>query len=174
MDGTVLVQSVLGAGSSFTIDLPFTPGERTDVSQSDQKISLKSAFLLVVEDNPLAQSMLRSILQSRVRRLEFARGIDSVGALELAGFDRIMVDGACLMKRHADDPIGAVGQLARMTDAPITALWPSPTPEDLMRLKEVGADQVLSKPITPADLVSALERAFENPQMAPEMQNAVA
>ncbi len=159
MGGDVLVKSSLGEGSQFTVDLPLTRCEVEKRAEQAATGGLTSIFLVVVEDNPLAQSMLRSVLQPKVRRLEFARNLEVVADSSLAGFDRLLVDGACLARQGVDDPIAAVGQLALSTDAAITALWPTPSAEDAARLNTAGVDQILSKPITSADLVAGLEIA---------------
>ncbi len=159
MDGEVVVQSIVGSGSSFILDLPLTRGTAETSNQLLPPNSLSTTFLVVVEDNPLAQSLLRSVLLPKVRRLEFARGIEEIMDGALGKCDRILVDGACLGRQYGDDPIAAVGRLAHRSDRAVTALWPAPTAEEVVHLKAVGAHQVLSKPISPAELLAALEEA---------------
>ena len=56
--------------------------------------------------------------------------------------------------------MAAVGLLAQLTSAPISALWPSLDPETTVRLLDVGASQVLAKPITADALLAALAQTY--------------
>ncbi len=162
LGGAVTVESTLGAGSTFTVDLPLqlAPELAAPANESGRP-GLSGVSLLVLDANPLAQAMIRAVLIDKVRRLDFASDVDAaVEALRARAFDRVLVDGAGLERLFPEDPFAPVARLARLGIAPVCALWPNCTPEVRARLAAAGAVQVIAKPIAPAALVKALDEGL--------------
>ena len=165
MGGEIGLTSETGRGSVFTIVLPLTrASEREDGAPEGDSASgapLADCRLLVIEGNPLAQSVLRSILSAEVRGLEIIGGVDAaLEMLRLQRFDHILADGAALAP-ELDERVAKLGRLAEAAGAPVTLLWPAPDEALVARLRAAGAAEVLAKPISPPDLVAALRRARE-------------
>jgi signal transduction histidine kinase len=161
LGGTITVTSEVGAGSAFTLRLPLRAALAAASSAEAATAvpgSLATARLLVVEANPLAQSVMRALLQSKVAALELVasapRALDSLGA---SAPDVVLAE------------VGALGpdtgtQLSALRDlvsaargAPVAALCASPTPDMIAALRDAGAVQVLSKPINGPNLLTQLE-----------------
>ncbi len=145
--------------------LPLRRGAALAAPQSSAGIApartLQHCSLLIVEANPLAQSVLRSTFAGKVGRLEVvASGAEAREALKLAAFDHLLADAAAL---GADDAERAqsLSQIVGQTGGAVTVMCPSPSQAQREQFTAAGAAQVLAKPITPAQLLEALRRWFE-------------
>jgi signal transduction histidine kinase/CheY-like chemotaxis protein len=172
LGGEISVESVVGAGSTFTVDLPLTRALPVGHEGEDSEGDLSRAFVLGVEDNPLSQALLRSALKGKVRGLEFAARPEEALSERALAPDLLVVDGACLQRHHPQDPFAPIQRLRRSFRAPMVVLWPSMTPADSARLKSLGVERVLAKPVMAAALNAALEQAYVQ-SLAPPRQNAV-
>ncbi|HEY5409965.1 MAG TPA: ATP-binding protein [Caulobacteraceae bacterium] len=165
MGGSIGVSSELGKGSVFTVVLPLRRGALGESQQAialdgERARTLSDCRLLIVEANPLAQSVLRSTFAAKVRDLEItASAEDAESALKLGVFDHVLADGAALGAAEEERLQGLRGLI--LADGPaVSLMWPSPSDELTARLLRSGPAQVLAKPISPADLALALGRWF--------------
>lgn len=151
LGGDVLVESAEGQGSRFTLDLPLVAAEvpgQTSAEAAERTI-------LVLDRNPIARGMLRALFAARDVTARFvATAEEAAAALEEGGITVLLVDHAAI-----EGSLAAVEKLAgaaREAGAMIAVLWPQPCEEDLSRLAEAGAGQVVAKPIAAAALVDLL------------------
>ena len=171
MGGSIGVRSAQGEGSVFTVVLPLRRGAAAEPepeapSESTTARELKDCRLLIVEANPLAQSVLRSTLAPRVRELAIAAtAAEALDALRVGAHDHVLADAAALGPAE-EQRLSGLAQLAGAAGSGgLSLMWPSPDESLRARLLAVGAGQVLAKPITPAELAVALERWFTPPQI---------
>ena len=164
MDGDVTIESVVGEGSTFTLVLPLTrvadPVEIDGVQgePADEARALTESRVLLVEANPLAQSMMKAALTPHVQSLEIVgSGALALSTLEHKNFDRVLVEGAAAYIPDMErlQSIGALITAAR--GAPVSILWSQPSEEDISTLLALGVAQVIAKPLSPQAIVERLK-----------------
>ena len=166
MSGSIGVASELGEGSVFTVILPLRRGVEAPLQApaatgTVRADTLGDCRLLIIEANPLAQSVLRSTFAAKVRDLEIAGSPEeALQAMALGVFDHVLADGAALGAEEAE----RLQRLSAIAEATaVSVMWPSPDEALQQRLLAAGAAQVLPKPITPATVAAALAAWFQDP-----------
>ncbi len=165
MSGSIGVASEIGSGSVFTVILPLRRSVEVEapeprVQAEGRARELGACRLLIIEANPLAQSVLRSTFGARVRELEITASADeALQAMGLGVFDHVLADGAALGGAE-DERLSRLSAISAAGEAAVSVMWPSPDEATRTRILAAGAVQVLAKPIAPADLAAALGRWF--------------
>jgi CheY-like chemotaxis protein len=159
LDGTVSVESTPGTGATFTLDLPFVAA---DIAEPEPVVT--GAGLLVVDKNPIARAMLKTVLEPRFATVTFAGSCaDAIATAGENAFARILVDEATAKANDAD-PIAEIAALAAAVAIPVSVLWPTPDAAIRAALTDAGVAQVIAKPIAGPALAAAL--CDEPPQTA--------
>nr|WP_294810957.1 ATP-binding protein [uncultured Sphingomonas sp.] len=154
LGGEISVDSVEGEGTSFTVDLPLVAAEAPAEVASDGS---RRGTMLILDRNPIARSMLRTLLEPKTASLRFAATIEEMLAMiEEGGVTHLLLDEATL-KAGENPPIEAVATLAAAGgSAKCAVLWMKPDAELKSQLLTTGIEQVIEKPIAGAALVAAL------------------
>lgn len=155
LGGDILVESAEGEGSRFIVDLPLVPAEAPAGSAAE---AAGTGTLLILDRNPIARAMLKTLLEPRVGALRFfATAEDTVAALA-GGATQLLVDEATL-KAQEGDPFAILGELAaaaREAGAGSAVLWLNADEAVRGRIAEAGIGQVIDKPVNGPALIGAV------------------
>ncbi|WP_188056600.1 ATP-binding protein [Sphingosinithalassobacter sp. CS137] len=157
LGGDVLVESVKGKGTCFVIDLPLEIADAPDARTAAEAGA--GAAVLVLDRNPIARSMFRTLLEPHAGSVRFVASVDeALAALAEGGVTRLLADEATL-KASGDD---SVAELRRLVEAAATAavastvLWSPADAKVLETLRRTGVGQILEKPVKGDELIAAI------------------
>lgn len=162
--GTIIVESQLGKGSTFRVELPVAPGKRLEISKKQLHVELlpqTSLRVLIAEDNDvnamIAARVLKSFGHTHVRVKD---GREAVDAALNDQFDVILMD----MHMPVMDGLDAVRAIRKSEgsrkDIPIIALTADAIDENRRRYLDSGINGFVTKPYFPKDLSAALLEAM--------------
>ncbi|KQS01603.1 histidine kinase [Sphingomonas sp. Leaf357] len=154
MDGDVRVESEIGVGSSFIIDLPLTlaaPPEAVP-EVSDGKA------LLIVDRSPITRSMLRAMVEARAGTVIFAASVEeAVEKLNGGQVAQVLIDDATIKAApDRDAALSAIVTAANAAKAATSLLWSAKDDSEHDALCATGIGQVIAKPVTGAALIEKL------------------
>ncbi len=178
MGGTIGVQSSLGDGSMFWVEIPFShaeaknPDQITDLVEPAKFVAiatsipghgptatvtkLRGARILVAEDNATNQRVAELVLQSGGHYPTIVNnGEAALDELEHGGYDLALFDLSMPLVSGMD-----ALKLYRFTTAnpiPILILSANVTTEVIEDCMAAGAAEFVAKPIRPAKLLAAIE-----------------
>jgi PAS domain S-box-containing protein len=161
MGGRITVSSEIGAGSCFTIGLPFEPARSPDAVETtanENRIrseGLKGLRLLVAEDNRVNRLLVQKFLKEASLELEFAKdGAEAVDMVEQFKPDVILMD----VSMPVMDGLEAT-RIIRSSGQPqpvIIALTANAFDTDREACLAAGMDEFLTKPINRSQLLDVL------------------
>jgi len=160
MGGDICVESAPGGGSTFMVTLPLVRVAAASGAEARDEAGprgLPATRMLVVERNPLAQSILRATIEGEVASLEIVDGGEqALEAIRDRAFDAIVAEGASIALPGLDSFESVAALVAAAPDAVLTILWSGLTDADRAELVARGADRILAKPIAARVLLEAL------------------
>ncbi len=171
--GEVTAESAgLELGSTFLLRLPLKAAPRADEPARDEGVpsassdaapasaSLAGTRVLLVEDEPDARAMLKALLESSGASVCAAgSAADAWAALEDGACDVLISD----IGMPDEDGYSLIGRVRerdarRGTRTPAVALTAYAREDDRARSLDAGFDAHLSKPVEPAELITAVAR----------------
>lgn len=170
MGGSIEAHSVLGSGSTFTVDLAL-PRRTNSLSEdvvigqapeSNQSLeALMGASILVAEDHPVNRQVVALLLEPLQTEITFAEnGLEAIKAFERQAFDAILMDIHMpeMDGLSAIRAIRALEQKMSTPRTPIAVLSANAMARDIQAALEAGADHHIAKPVTPETLFKGLSR----------------
>jgi PAS domain S-box-containing protein len=157
MGGEIGVESAPGEGSCFWLRLPLRIAARPEAAKaSEDRAPMPVMDVLVVEDNATNRAVLGELLKRLGQKVTFAfDGEKGFVAAAAHRFDVILMD----VSMPVMDGLTATRLIRRegaSHNARIIAVTAHSMPEDLERIRAAGMDEVLTKPISGANLIRVL------------------
>lgn len=169
MDGKIDVKSVLGQGSNFrlrvqlekslaAIDIPVAFAATPLTTVAPPNYTPLNCSVLVVEDNPLNQEIILSLLETMgVQARCVDSGLAAMTAVQQDNFDLVLMD----IQLPGMDGVEATTRIRQMDKGkhlPIIAVTANALPGDKESYLAAGMDDYLSKPVDPPELYHLLEQ----------------
>ena len=162
MQGTIEVTSSLGAGSTFSIDLPLTTGPDLVAGDAREPAETPLATVLYIEDNVANLHLVETIL-SRTGKVEIVTAMQGQLGLELA---RTQAPNLILLDLHLPDMDGE--DVARLLlndpatrDIPIVVLSADAYSSVRRRLLGLGVAAYITKPFNVKDMIETVEELLD-------------
>ncbi len=162
MGGEIGVESVVGQGSTFHVDLPLTIPSAEEVQETPEEQELPdvgSQRLLLVDDNATVRTVIGAMLRRAGHDVDtVSDGSAAVARLALHRYDAVLMDvqmpGAGGIETTGWLRAGAGGVL--QPDIPVVGITALADPTTHTRCKAAGMCQVVTKPVG----TDALRRAI--------------
>jgi len=167
MSGNISVKSKKGIGSTFTVDIPFTPGTPDDIEADSESQDKKVTYdftgyrFLLAEDNEMNRVIAVELLDSVHAKTDTAENgkiaVNMFHASAPEMYDAILMD----LQMPELDGIGAAKQIRAMNHPqaktiPIIAMTANAYPEDIKACFDAGMNGHLTKPFNPEKLYKTL------------------
>jgi len=161
MGGRVTLESEVGRGSEFTVELPLPEAEGPASQRRIEVVSLAGRRLLVVDDNATARRIVRSIVESAGGSIEEAETARAGLALIEAAARAQRAYDVAIVDAHMPVIDGfafaeAIGGSASEPKPKILVLTTAATSELANRARELRIAGLLDKPVSPARLLRAV------------------
>jgi len=169
MGGSVSVESEKGKGSRFTLLLPAEHVKNPEHHAStykDTEATLKGKEVLLCEDNEMNTEIAVRLLESQGMSVTTAKngkeGVDIFSASASGTFDLILMD----LRMPVMDGYEATKQIRRMKreDAgtiPIIAMSADAYAENIIKCRQAGINENISKPIEPRSMFALIRKFCE-------------
>ena len=164
LNGKISLESIEGKGSSFILELPFTPSptqkEILPNLPQTREVSIekpRSYKILYVEDDKYALDVVRRTL-SKFYRLDSAENAETaLRKVKQEKFDLILMD---INLRHGMDGTELtqiIREIPHYKKVPVVAITAYAKNEDKEEFLSKGFSHYISKPFAPSDLISLLK-----------------
>ena len=159
MGGSITVESVLGQGSSFFVEIPIVLGDATQIyGTNDKKLYLNApeAQILVVDDNIINLNVAVGLLRLCQITAEIATsGKQAIEMIKQKTYDIVFMD-QMMPEMNGSETTAIIREMG--INAPIIALSASASADAKEGMIAAGMDDYLSKPIIKEELIKMLKK----------------
>ncbi|WP_417912463.1 cache domain-containing protein [Candidatus Electronema sp. TJ] len=172
MGGHLTAESEAGIGSNFSFTLDFAlhsrkaarnDGSGTDEASAEDIARIRSARILLAEDNLINQQVAQEILAKADVQVEtVSNGAEAVAAVAARHFDAVLMD----IQMPVMDGYEAARRIRQdlgRTDLPILAMTAHAVSEERDKCFRMGMDDHIPKPVCRSDLFRVLSRWINLP-----------
>jgi signal transduction histidine kinase/DNA-binding NarL/FixJ family response regulator/HPt (histidine-containing phosphotransfer) domain-containing protein len=162
MEGEILAESVYGEGSTFTINIPYTPGDGTKIENTDASFFAwakdGAVKALVVDDVPVNIVVALGFLERHnIKAASASSGAQAIQMVkenyyDLIFMDHMMPDMDGVETTAAIRALAAGDILSRFNTTPVIALTANAMTGVKEQLLAAGMNDYLTKPIDPEEL----------------------
>lgn len=119
--------------------------------------------VLIVEDNPINQAVVRKLLSHHIRSMEFAfHGGEALEILETKTFDVILMDIHMPVKDGIETTLEIRNSGKAWADTVIVALTADPDYQQKRVCRNIGMNEALSKPVKRQELLDVLQKVLND------------
>lgn len=161
MNGRIWVESEVGKGSTFQIEIPLSFDTTAVVEHLDSKIDVRGIRVLVVDDNATNRRILKDMLtkwgMNPVTTSGAASALTAItDANEENDSFRLVISDVNMPDMDGLDLAKAIVEMALMNPANIIMLTSGARPEDDSQFRELGISLHLLKPAKQSELYDAV------------------
>ena len=159
LSGEITVESQPNCGSTFTVRLPLRAPDGTVLLPEPVDERKPAGYrVLVVEDNPVAQTVIRHVLRRFPAEVQCASsGREALARTRQTHYDLILMD---LQMPEMDglETTSAIRENPDYKDVPILALTANSSDEYRVLCEQRGMQDFLAKPVQSAELLASINR----------------
>ena len=170
LEGTIGVESEEGSGSTFWFSFPLEAGKLSDLDAGSRlggagsfksDSATRELKILVADDNAINQSIVTNILNKLGHQLECAdNGAEACALVEEKEFDLILMDIQMPVLGGVDATKWIRAMAGKVSNIPIIACTADAFPEQIVRFKQAGMQDVVTKPINKHALLDTINNVM--------------
>lgn len=175
LGGNIDVESKLGKGTLFTVNIPYTEPTTSENEESDSIIkevrntdveqasssTKKDGIILVVEDNNDMRLYIKSILSSSFNIIEAENGVEGIDkALEY--IPDIIISDIMMPEMDGIELLEKIKTDERTNHIPVILLTAINEEKQILKTLNIGVDDYITKPFSPNILEARINNILAN------------
>ena len=155
--GSIMVESVKGAGTTFKVEFPLlTTTDPEKLPQANKQAQPDKLQILVIDDEPLVRSLLKQILENAGHDVtEAGDGQEGVRCFRENNFDLVITDHGMPVMNGLD----AAFRIKKLNpEIPVLLITGWQTETDATFQKPSGIDEFITKPFDLEKLIELVDK----------------